>query len=513
MTETEAVPPKENYYVLRQASTQDVSQILSLYKSTWEPFAETNKSINDYLKFVLKDLENLNTNYLTKPKCNFWVVTSYCPETPTLNNAQILSFVGVCPSETNDKVMELVRLVVAPEVRRCRIASRLLEQVETFARRQSGCEFLTVTTATFLGPGTLEFYTQNGFRETKRIDNKDIVLVEFTKSLIIGSWLKSYRQSAKIINNLMITDEDQILVDVTIPEAYDEELPEFGNIPGHTKQTWDDINKYFLGLLEDSYRIVNINGKSTLLEENWLKCDYCNASEQLWMRHCDECDKNMCNLCWEEKNEEIAIRNGAQNWFDRKDALLACFQHEKEGKFSTRESDTVNVYCDICNANTFNAENENIVKLGEWFCNRKDEKDLCLECSITEEGKKMIAQDESWKKCVIGENNLCALFTGFGSLLEWVPILVDAEEHHMMIYNIVPGSKNYHRTALVAVDDHGRLGYHMVDGELEEIVTKLNENIPNYREVKVRYGCSWATHYNAPISHFMSQQGWEIYFG
>jgi N-acetylglutamate synthase-like GNAT family acetyltransferase len=478
MTETvaqEAVPPKENYYVLRQASIQDISQILSLYKSTWEPFAETNKSISDYLEFVLKDLENLNTNYLTKPKCNFWVVTSYCPETPTLNNAQILSFVGVCPSETNDKAMELVRLVVAPEVRRGGIASRLLEHVEMFARKQSGCEFLTVTTGTFLGPGTLEFYTQNGFRETKRTDNKDIVLVEFTKSLIIGSWLKSYRQSAKIINNLMITDEDQILVDVTIPEAYDEELPEFGDIPGHTKQTWNDINEYFLGLLEDSYRIVNINGKSTLLEENWLNCDYCNASEQLWMRHCDECDKNMCNLCWEEKNEEIAIRNGAQNWFDRKDALLACF--------------------------------------GEWFCNRKDEKDLCLECSITEEGKKIIAQDESWKKCVIGENNLCAFFTGFGSLLEWVPILVDAEEHHMMMYNIVPGSKNYHRTALVAVDDHGRLGYHMVDGELEEIITKLNECVSHYREVKVKHGCSWETHYNAPIPYFMGQQGWEIYYG
>nr|QBK85297.1 MAG: hypothetical protein LCIVAC01_01060 [Iridovirus LCIVAC01] len=96
--------------------------------------------------------------------------------------------------------------------------------------------------------------------------------------------------------------------------------------------------------------------------------------------------------------------------------------------------------------------------------------------------------------------------------MEWVPVLVDTEEHHMMMYNIVPGSKNYHRTALVTVDDHGRLGYHIVDGELEEIITKLNEYVSHYREVKVKYGCSWETHYNAPISYFMSQQGWKIYY-
>ena len=64
-----------------------------------------------------------------------------------------------------------------------------------------------------------------------------------------------------------------------------------------------------------------------------LYCDYCESAignytnnEPTKFYKCS-CNADMCDLCFEEKTEEIAIKNLAKNWENRKDVLLECFEN------------------------------------------------------------------------------------------------------------------------------------------------------------------------------------------
>lgn len=64
-----------------------------------------------------------------------------------------------------------------------------------------------------------------------------------------------------------------------------------------------------------------------------LYCDYCESpigdytnNEATKFYKCS-CNTDMCELCFEEKTEEIAIKNGAKNWENRKESLLECFEN------------------------------------------------------------------------------------------------------------------------------------------------------------------------------------------
>jgi hypothetical protein len=327
----------------------------------------------------------------------------------------------------------------------------------------------------------------------------------------MGMWLKIYEEAEQVVGNLLFNEDEEYYLDVTIPDEYDDELPEFEPIPDHEKQSLEQVNTYFEEILDGDYRISNINGKET--NDVWgigsskMICSYCDYTDSYNMHHCTECDKVMCDLCYGERTVEDALKNGSKRWLERKDALLTCFAHEAEGKFDRKEVELVEVRCDVCSKNSME-------KMGEWFMNRQDDLDLCVECSTTPKGKEILKNSNgNWKMKSLSKDDHPALNTGYGSFLNWVPVMVSSEEGHMMMYNIVPGNEHYHKVALVACDDHGRMGFHVINKSLDEMLEELQDLYQKYLLVKEEKGCSWDTHYSSPISQALQDRDIEVYYG
>ena len=51
-------------------------------------------------------------------------------------------------------------------------------------------------------------------------------------------------------------------------------------------------------------------------------CDYCNTNIKKNWYYCFHCHKDMCNLCYSEINEEIAIKNGARFFKKREKKII-----------------------------------------------------------------------------------------------------------------------------------------------------------------------------------------------
>ena len=152
--------------------------------------------------------------------------------------------------------------------------------------------------------------------------------------------IQSYCQ--KIKNK---SDEDQDNYDDEDEEMlwikYEKEWPKYLVFP-----EIEELNKI---KLVEGYKI-NTNFKSNILDYydggrirfidnvyttfmDCLYCDYCESSIGNYIENkpikfykCS-CNADMCELCFEEKTEEIAIKNGAKNWETRKEALLKCFEN------------------------------------------------------------------------------------------------------------------------------------------------------------------------------------------
>lgn len=322
-----------------------------------------------------------------------------------------------------------------------------------------------------------------------------------------GNWLKTYDNNKEIKDNTLFTDEG-CKIDVTPPNSYDPELPQFEVPPGHTKLTLNDIQNYFGN---EFWYLVVINGhdlRDSPYEYNskCISCDYCHVSTSQWMRHCKKCDKDMCELCYKERTEDDALASGAKNWLRRKDALLACFEHEKQGHFGEKEIDTldIDVECNLCGKNS-------LEKKGTWSCNRRDNKDLCLECLNSEKHKLEVREileksKGTWKFVCFPQKR----DYGFGSYLDWIPLMRDDETESTLLYNMNPDSKYYHQVVLSAEDDHSRQGYFVYPGTLEEVLQKIRDAIPVYE--KERDG-GWSLCNNCPIIFLLDQAGYETLYG
>lgn len=172
-----------------------------------------------------------------------------------------------------------------------------------------------------------------------------------------------------------------------------------------------------------------ING--ALADGTWYSCDYCHQliQEDEWL-YCYDCNKDMCPLCYDEKSEEIALKNGAQNYHLRKDNLEECRAHNLQTSVG-REM----CYCDVCD--------EPIALMSKYYSDVKGNYDVCLGCSST------VSVDHL--TCI--ENDLF-----FGPLEDWQEIVVD-EYDNAILCNINAKSPYYKKFAFRAVDGHGRAGY------------------------------------------------------
>lgn len=306
------------------------------------------------------------------------------------------------------------------------------------------------------------------------------------------------------INNLPVFESDIIkaddvhVINVKKPLKYSE-IPKIESIlEKHSVTTPEKIIEYF-GEIKDS-RIMMINGVPMDGDCSCLYCDYCNTSiEKDKYYYCYDCHLDMCSLCHSETSEEIATKNGAKNYHNRKDKLEKCHNNHQLIK---RDKSRMYATCDICN--------EGII-LGQSYFNTEMDYDMCLECSKTDEG-----QDK------MKENNLqlsvppCEM-NQFGSMLDWVPIVID-DEYNMILINLNPESSYHQKYALSSVDDHGRQGYYTIwkDTTLDELVNEINEILEEQKKEEEKTGKKrdvWDAVYNMPIKIMMNNRHMPYHYG
>src|SRR5688500_15851670 len=110
-------------------------------------------------------------------------------------------------------------------------------------------------------------------------------------------------------NNMLETDET--VVYAKIPKNIDNNILE---------KHIEKIEEYFNELSHDRIHIIN----GYALTHTSYICDYCKSWDTKVILYCIQCHQDMCNLCYEETNEEIAIKNGAKKYKLREDRLKLC---------------------------------------------------------------------------------------------------------------------------------------------------------------------------------------------
>lgn len=288
------------------------------------------------------------------------------------------------------------------------------------------------------------------------------------------------------------TDEDSVM-NVKIPLRYSE-LPNI-ECKGHKQVSMNEIKEHFGELLDTRLRIVN--GYNLDVWCFGLYCDYCRVSKiEGKYYYCKDCCKDMCVLCFGETSEEVALKNGAKNYTDRKDVLETCRKH------NLVERETTLIFnCDECKESIDESRYSNIKEVGALEC-----EDICMKCKDTEEGKKLITE----KNLIKTEAIRIIDMTDFGSYFDWVPVLRDEEEYDTVLMNLNSDSPYHNQLCLMSVDDHGRCGFYTINESLEEIVPILERN---YENSKNSGKDGWEEYYERPIKALMSSKNMQIHYG
>ena len=320
---------------------------------------------------------------------------------------------------------------------------------------------------------------------------------------------------------------EEIYVDFTKPTQLVRPFISEKNIDGLVPLNDKEVVEYFLGIPEGRPHEINFQrqNRPLMLRDNASvvssPCDYCFTDlKESKYYYCVDCYKSMCCLCFEEINEEIALKNGAENYALRKDALDNCrHNHELLSQHFRKNFD-----CDEC-------DNQIDPKGDILYRNVHDNIDLCGKC----------ASSDLLQKYNIQELKLTAKNTdAFGSMLDWAPYYVDEDGESYILVNCNPESPFYGRIALTTYDDHGRQGYFTLsqnttmDDLLKELEKYYNENKKRqekYKEKKQKettnekeetsdndsaisdYCSGWGKFYNSPIKQAMAERKLTIHYG
>lgn len=230
------------------------------------------------------------------------------------------------------------------------------------------------------------------------------------------------------------------------------------------------IYLFFKNLKEGNVKINLLNGKD--ISTGLRNCDYCGSiieSKNEPTHICKICKKTMCNLCMEEKNEDIALKNGAKNWNRRKDKLIKCFSHLND---ISRENIIIN--CDICNCSSKNI-------FGYWHTNRELNKDICPTCFYNGKGTELMDSTTGIWEMTKYINELDKLI--FGSFLDWVPVAKYIDSEDIIFYNINKDSILYQKIALAHVNKDNKYYIYTTGENLSDTIDILeNVDILRYLE-------------------------------
>jgi len=175
----------------------------------------------------------------------------------------------------------------------------------------------------------------------------------------------------------------------------------------------------------------------------------------------------MCNLCYLEVNEEVALKNGAKNFHKRENKLNTCRNQnmlEKRQIIKRRGPLVKSSYfhtCDLCNNDC----------ITDFYNDDDNNFDICNECYTNDynNAKEQVNQRSALLKtknmCLVKKDDKISYVfeqCNFGSMLYWFPILYEKELGCFVLINLNKDDKNYRKICLVSCDDHGRLGYYIV---------------------------------------------------
>lgn len=245
------------------------------------------------------------------------------------------------------------------------------------------------------------------------------------------------------------------------------------------------INTYFNHIINDNIRLQIFNGIN--MNECSYRCDYCNTSINDDWYYCFHCYKDMCKLCYQEVDEETAIKHGATNYKTRENALHECRTCNIIQPRPIYDIDNLgNKSCDLCHTS--------IELLHPRYSIRETNNslDICTECyTHKEDARNMVETKEM--KLFTKENKKGFLFTytDFNSLCYWIPIISDEHDCHVFM-NLNPDDNHYGKVCLQSCDDHGRYGYFIIQDEsitLDVLLTRLKEitdkGVYEYEEVEI----------------------------
>ena len=260
----------------------------------------------------------------------------------------------------------------------------------------------------------------------------------------------------------------------------------------------DSITQYLNEILKNEDRIQIINGIK--LPCNFLGnsyyCDYCNTEIKGDYFYCYHCHKDMCNLCYLEVNEEVALKNGAKNYHKRENKLNTCRNQnmlEKRQIIKRRGPLVKSSYfhtCDLCNNDC----------ITDFYYDDDNNFDICNECYTNDynNAKEQVNQRSALLKtknmCLVKKDDKISYVfeqCNFGSMLYWFPILYEKELGCFVLINLNKDDKNYRKICLVSCDDHGRLGYYIVNKILEDINEVQAKQTDTNNEDNEDYELNW----------------------
>jgi hypothetical protein len=289
------------------------------------------------------------------------------------------------------------------------------------------------------------------------------------------------------------------------------------------------VKNYFNAITNDELRLRQFNGMN-VEDTDCRCCDYCKSIIEDNSYYCFHCYKDMCKACYEEVDEETAIKNGAKNYKHREKALNTCRASNKIQLRPIYYVDNLgSKYCDLCRTHLepLSSRYSTGNGAGNTF-------DMCTECYATKEDARNIVETRDLV-FLSKENrdNFLFNYTDFNSLSYWIPLISDNDECHIFM-NLNPDDKNYGKLCLQSCDDHGRLGYFIIYDEsitldtllckLKEITDKGTFDEDELSLVKNAAGESvyetitktvelCSTHYSGPIHIIMRELGIPVYYG
>ena len=249
--------------------------------------------------------------------------------------------------------------------------------------------------------------------------------------------------------------------------------------------TISDINTYFEDC--ENGRIEWIWGLVTEGDIRYeSSCTYCftdllshHNKTHNYYYFCNDCQKDMCKLCYE-----------ATNTTENEDIVECLKNHHLYQRRHFNDIGPFRFTCDKCDLDIPPHEPRytNFNRVDMFQDNTLD---YCRSCG------ERVDVDITNLELIIPPRSRIDV-TGFGSILDWIP-LIESSEFYSMLVNMNPDATYYGRIALLVSDNHGRMGYHVTEANLSknsvtEILYTDNDEI-------------------LPIEYYTSQHHMRQYFG